>query len=210
MGANRQYANQCQIDEGTMCRTASPIPVPTGCEIPPPKEHFVNPAEIARLARKYVGSKRWLDKVGANQCNIFVFDVLNEEAAPPPMIGGNLGSLRNWLGVGKNPPTAGEWADPSTDILGWKVVDCGPARALPGDIVAEQIDYRDASGHVGIVVGLCQTASADSTASPPGTITISDYGFRRDSDKHAHGKASKCIFRRRVNYCRSLGATGQW
>ena len=37
--------------------------------------------------------------------------VLNEATAPPPKIGGHLGHFRNWLGFGKNPPTAGEWAD---------------------------------------------------------------------------------------------------
>ncbi len=61
--------------------------------------------------------------------------------------------------------------------------------SLPGDILAEAIQYSDASGHVGIIVNNLQhqTASADSTTScdfsglPAGVITITDYGFRPDN-----------------------------
>jgi len=49
------------------------------------------------------------------------------------------------------PPVAGQWADRSVDIPGWRVL--GPDETpMPGDVVAEWIYYPDASGHVGIVV----------------------------------------------------------
>jgi hypothetical protein len=57
----------------------------------------------------------------------------------------------------------------------------------PGDIIAEAINYTNATGHVGIVVGSSQTASADSAAAcmsngtiPAEIIDITDYGFRPD------------------------------
>jgi len=74
------------------------------------------------------------------------------------------------------PPLARDWAIPWIKIPMWTVVKDGPAAAQLGDIVSERILYWDASGHAGIVVGPGQTVSADSTASPPGRITVTDYG----------------------------------
>jgi hypothetical protein len=54
-------------------------------------------------------------------------------------------------------------------------------------VIAEAINYTDATGHVGIIADFHQTVSADSAAAciPPhaaaGTIDISDYGFRPDN-----------------------------
>jgi len=88
-------------------------------------------------------------------------------------------------------PLAGQWADKGLEIPGWPVVSGGPDRAEPGDVIAEAHHYSDATGHVGIVVGPHQTASADSTVEEaPGTITISGppdddvpgFGFRAWDD----------------------------
>jgi RHS repeat-associated protein len=155
---------------------------------------------IADTARSYVGSHNWLDTAGSNKCNAFVFDVLTQVGHAPPKLGGSIRYLLGYqLGVTsllKYAPIAGQWADASIDIPNWTVVSAGPQQAQPGDIIAEKINYSDASGHVGIVVGSQQTASADSTAKPPGTITISNYGFRSASDKRPYGKASNSVVRR--------------
>jgi hypothetical protein len=179
-------------------------------------------SEIVRVARKYVGSTNWReDKDRVVKCSRFVDDVLGEVfhgalghgLQKPPRIGGWRGLLAHMLEVhterpkvhelgtklraGRNyPPLAGNWASSWIDIPMWKIVEEGPPAAQPGDIVSESILYWDASGHVGIVVGLGETASADSTATPPGTITISNYGFRAEDDSHEHGHAKDCTIRR--------------
>ena len=49
-----------------------------------------------------------------------------------------------------SPPSAGQWADPSYKIPGWRVL--GPDESpQPGDVVAQPRDYSNASGHVMIV-----------------------------------------------------------
>lgn len=178
--------------------------------------------EIASVARRYKESLRWredIDKVV--KCSKFVDDVLTEvfrgslghHLAPPPRIGGYRGKLAHAMETHKetpwlselgtfirsgrsNPPTAGDWADVSTEIPMWQVVEQGPNAAQPGDILAQAIPYSDASGHVGIVVGPGMVASADSTASPPGKITIGDFGFRPETDERKYGHSKDCIVRR--------------
>lgn len=108
--------------------------------------------------------------------------------------------LRNAVGLrglGRYPPLARQWADPSLTIPGWVVVPGGSSSPQPGDVIAERIDFADASGHVGIVVGKSTTASADSTQKPPGIITFSTFGFRPDSDRHEFGHARNAVARRR-------------
>jgi hypothetical protein len=179
-------------------------------------------SEIVRVARNYVGSLKWReDQDGVVKCSRFIDDILGEvfggalghHLQKPPRIGGwrgliartleihtedqTLQDLGTWIRAGrKNPPLAGDWAARWIDIPMWDVVEGEPAAAQPGDIVSEQMFYWDASGHVGIVVGPSQTASADSTASPPGKVTVSDYGFRSDSDAHKYGHAKDCTIRR--------------
>ena len=143
---------------------------------------------------------------------ISVDGALGHGLQKPPRIGGwrsllahmlevhterpNVHELGIRLRAGRNiPPLAGDWAINWIDIPMWEMVK-GPAAAQPGDIISEWIFYRGASGHVGIVVGPRETASADSTATPPGTITLSDYGFRADDDPHPHGHAKDCTIRR--------------
>jgi hypothetical protein len=164
--------------------------------------------QIGATALGYVGSQNWLDdpdpsNPAPNHCNIFVHDVIKQVGLTPP--DSDLSSKRRrraylvWL---VDPPfypaRAGDWANPGKILKGWKTV-LVPAGApagsfpadysLPGDVIAEAIQYSDASGHVGIIVNNLQhqTASADSTTScdfsglPAGVITISDYGFRPDN-----------------------------
>lgn len=137
-------------------------------------------AEIARVARSKAGSQDWMyDKVkdnfaaNTNKCNKFVYDAIIEAGVKAPTV--------SMYVVFSRPPTAGEWADPKVEISGWSVVD----DPQPGDVVAEAHRYADATGHVGIVVGSRETASAN--ANVGGTITVNDWGFR--PDQH-------CTFRR--------------
>jgi hypothetical protein len=179
-------------------------------------------ADIVRVAKGYVDSVRWREDTGGGvKCSKFVDDVLAEvftgalghHFERPPRIGGWRGLLARTLEVhtespvlhslgvkiraGRNyPPLAGDWALRWIEIPMWNIVEGGPADSQSGDILSEWILYWDASGHVGIVVGPGQTVSADSTASPPGKITISDYGFRSDSDTRKHGHLKDCTIRR--------------
>jgi hypothetical protein len=158
-------------------------------------------AKIAQVALSKLGSQNWLDQQGHNQCNIFVHDVLKESGTTPPE-----SDLTSWkhrsayyLGLvdsANYPAQAGDWANP-TKVLGcWKTLvvpaqplppPLPPDISLPGDVIAEAIQYSDATGHVGIIVGSRQTVSADSAVNcynpptPAGTITNSDYGFRPDN-----------------------------
>jgi hypothetical protein len=46
-----------------------------------------------------------------------------------------------------SPPSAGQWADPSYKIPGWRVL--GPGESpQPGDVAAQPGNYSDATGHV--------------------------------------------------------------
>jgi len=178
--------------------------------------------EIARVARGYKDSLTWREDIdGVVKCSRFVDDVLKEVFAgphahgqkSPPHIGGTRarwaydldkdGTATGWThdaavwlkGKRDNPLIAGDWAG-SDDIPNWRIVSGGPSNAQPGDIIAESIFYIGASGHVGIVVGPQEMASADSTAKPHGKITISDYGFRDDTDTRKYGHASDSVVRR--------------
>ena len=161
--------------------------------------------KIADIARSYEKSENWLDHEGANKCNQFVYDVLTEAGHPPPLIGG----LRGRLGLfAKYPPTAGQWATDYVD--GWEPVAGGADAARPGDVIAEQINYSDASGHVGIVVDAPpngRIASADSTADDPGTITLSDYGFRTQP-VYRHGQWLTHGMKQNVAVQRYVGTLG--
>lgn len=104
---------------------------------------------------------------------------------------------RTWTGV--YGPLAGDWADPTVIIPHWKVVPQGSFAAQPGDVIAEKVLFwSDATGHVGIVVGPKQTASAASDADIAGRITISDFGFRANNDTSHQGlgHADKSVVRR--------------
>jgi len=163
---------------------------------PPPPETVRK--QVVAAAESHLGSQAWdINRPnfpygpGSNKCNLFVADVLNEAGVPVPNINGS------FLGSPIYPPLAAQWADPSVDIPGWVVLD--PATPpMPGDVVAEKINYRDASGHVGIVVakkdGGLATISVDSHSRPE-TIHRTAFGFRPDE---------RPVFRRYVGPGRSI------
>jgi len=127
---------------------------------------------IVEVAKSKVASTDWKydtekDEFGkdTNKCNKFVYDVLVEAGVRPPP------TVAKYV-VFTRPPTAGEWADPKVSIKGWLQV----ADAQPGDVAAEAHAYRDATGHVAIVVGPKETVSA--SAPLGGVIVQNDWGFR--------------------------------
>ena len=123
---------------------------------------------IVTIAQSRVGFTGWSNQAtngnygpGTNKCNEFVYDTLTAAGASP-------GEPNGWIHL--YPPTAGQWANPSYNIPGWYVLGPGDI-PQPGDVVAQQIPYSDASGHVGIV-GPDGTfiGTGDSTSGPPGTV----------------------------------------
>jgi hypothetical protein len=177
---------------------------------------------IAQIARNYVGSQNWLDTNSGNMCNIFVKDVLKEAGMTPPVSPALASARWRWayyLGLVDTPAypaQSRDWANPGTDLKCWRPLTTAPSvlpadLSGPGDVIAEAINYSDAFGHVGIVVGSQQTASADSVApcvigKPAGTIDISDYGFRPAnwvdpipcSPPRIHGKKKDAVVKRFV------------
>jgi RHS repeat-associated protein len=154
---------------------------------------------IAATAKSKVNSHDWdfgkvKDNFGANKnkCNKFVYDVLKEAGASPGTPNTNL--VKQLLGIPAFPPTAAQWADPNYRIPGWVVLKPGESPA-PGDVIAEKINYTDATGHVGIVVDNQQTVSQWST--PVEIVGQNNYGFRSDDDPNK-GHRSNAIFRRYV------------
>jgi len=146
---------------------------------------------IARLAREKVdvGSNNWdyNNFPHGNKCNLFVHDILNEAGANAPTSWTH--NPFKWYAI-----KASLWADPNYHIPNWRVLG-KTEMPQPGDVIAEQIKYKDASGHVGIVVKFGQTASQESD---PEKLGISNYGFRADGDKthNGHGHYRNSTFRR--------------
>lgn len=112
---------------------------------------------IAEKALAERDSARWAYGVakgnypaGSNKCNLFVYDILKNVEADPPLANG--GVLYNWFGLGaaKYPLLAGQWADPSREVSGWSLVT-GSLR--PGDVVAVEESSGNATGHTAIYVG---------------------------------------------------------
>lgn len=146
-----------------------------------------------------------------SKCNIFVHDVIKEAGQDPPQSDKTSRSHRLAFYLGQvdslnYPAQATDWANSNKTLGCWKTVDIGPPPppdfigpvpnfpadiSGPGDVIAEQIPFTDATGHVGFVVGARQTVSADSTAwcsgLPAGTITNTDYGFRPDDYESPDG-----------------------
>jgi hypothetical protein len=152
--------------------------------------------KIAEVAKTKVSSLDWdyaKDKdnfpAGVNKCNKFVYDVLREAGASPGTPNGS--QIRRLLGDGY-PPTAAQWANPNFNIPNWRVLQPGESPE-PGDVVAQKIDYDDATGHVGIVVGPGQTVSQ---ASDPIEIVVqNDWGFRTEGSQ---GRSNQVVYRRYV------------
>ena len=102
---------------------------------------------IADIADSKMGSKEWLQNVrkgtfpaGSYKCNLFVCDVMDEAGAPVRV------KIR---GGGTRCPLAGELANPNADIPNWRPLKPGE-KIEPGDIIAYQYPYSDASGHSGV------------------------------------------------------------
>ena len=156
--------------------------------------------EIADLAQSKVGSHDWdADKekdnfpAGTNKCNKFVYDILKQAGASPGTPNGN--PIKKFFGGQGFPPTAQQWADANYVIPNWRVLQPGESPE-PGDVIAEKINYSDATGHVGIVVGGGQTVSQWSD--PIEVVGQNDYGFRSDNNPKPYGHAKDAVFRRYV------------
>ncbi len=136
--------------------------------------------QIAKVADGYIGSEQWLFDVqkgsfgvGTYKCNKFVCDVL-EEAGAPAKVRDGLWSC----------PTAGELGDPKVSIPGWRVLRADEAPE-PGDIIAYQFKFSDASGHSGVIGSNGPVSSHDHSpvdnqfpVKDGATVVIRRYGGR--------------------------------
>jgi hypothetical protein len=136
--------------------------------VPPPVQ--LTRERIVAAAEKHVGSTAWSNAVsngqyraGTNKCNLFVYDVLTDAGASPGLPHGI------WP-ISSYPPLAADWANPDFAIPGWSVLGQGEAPQA-GDVVAQQISYSDAGGHV-MIVGPDDTliGTGDSDPAQPGKI----------------------------------------
>jgi hypothetical protein len=187
---------------------------------------------IALIARGYTNppqNANWENKPGT-QCNAFVQQVLNDANTQAPLslstrFKNSFPRIAHYLGFSTKsyPASAGDWAFPHNTMACWHNI--GPVDSVfghllppdvsrPGDVIAEPIFYSDASGHVGIIVGSQQTASADSAAdcvsggtTPSEVIDITNYGFRSDGSQvlsptgqvcSTHGLRSHAVVKRFV------------
>ncbi len=123
---------------------------------------------IANTAEKYINSTAWITNGTrgnfgnpSNKCNLFVYEALTEAGASPGLPNGRLGG---------SPPSAGQWADPTYTIPGWRVL-ASDESPEPGDVVAQQIGYSDATGHV-MIVGQNGTVIGTGGQNGPGEGTI--------------------------------------
>jgi hypothetical protein len=126
--------------------------------------------KIIEAAQRQIGSTDWDTKVakgnfpeGTNKCNLFVHEMLTGAGASP-------GTPNGWRHP--SPPSAGQWADPSYAIPGWRVL--GPDESpQPGDVAAQPGNYSDATGHVVIVgpnntfIGVGQSTKPEKIESIP-------------------------------------------
>jgi hypothetical protein len=104
--------------------------------------------KIVESAQKQIGSTDWDRNIAkgnfpkdTNKCNLFVHEMLTGAGASP-------GTPNGWRHP--SPPSAGQWADPSYKIPGWRAL--GPGESpQPADVAAQPGNYSDATGHVVIV-----------------------------------------------------------
>ena len=155
---------------------------------------------IVKTAEKYIDSQAWTTQGsrgrfgnGSNKCNLFVYEVLTQAGTGPHLPNGTFGGT--FLG---DPTTAGQWADPAYVIPGWRIL-AENETPEPGDVVAQQIAYGDASGHVmivgrkGTVIGTGQQGNG-----PEGTIEI--IPMPEIMTNHPELVRSPKVFRRWVGY----------
>jgi hypothetical protein len=138
---------------------------------------------IAEEARNDVGKKSYSKRAnrsgfhkGDPKCNLYVHDLLERVGIDAPTYPDSDGDGHAW------PYVAAEWANPKKKIPGWKVVK----KPKPGDVCAVKFKAKNATGHVGIVVGKRHAVSARSQA-------ISKDGFCL-TDKYK----GRCTYRKYV------------
>ena len=121
---------------------------PTPTRPPTEEELAITRQKIVDRANAQIGSTAWDINVAkgnfpekTNKCNLFVHEMLTDAGASP-------GTPNGWRHP--SPPSAGQWANPSYAIPGWRVL--GPGESpQPGDVAAQPGNYSDATGHVVIV-----------------------------------------------------------
>jgi hypothetical protein len=163
---------------------------------------------VAQKALGYVNSTKWVGE--GVSCNLFVKQVLEDSGQAVPLSIDWRSRARYLLGrvdTPYYPALAGEWASPSTTLGCWHNVTVPSDRlggypasmSQPGDVIGEAINHINATGHVGIVVGPEQTASADSAAAcmslgviPAEIIDITNYGFRADGAVQVNPDGQVC------------------
>ncbi|UWW97426.1 MAG: CHAP domain-containing protein [Candidatus Cardinium sp.] len=107
---------------------------------------------------------------GYAKCNLFVAEVLANIGLYTASHGES-----GWRLLTLRIPTASDWANDR--VPGFNRT----SYPKPGSIVAEKYDgYRDATGHVGIVVDYGQTVGTN--AYLEGRLCKNDFGFRTDPD----------------------------
>ena len=110
------------------------------------------------------------------QCNLFVCDVTREAGAA-----GRIPARPSWPC-----PTAGEWANPNARIPNWRPLKPGEKRQ-PGDVMAYQYPYSDATGHSAVMGNNGPVSSHDLTPvdnnfpNPHNTPVTSNSGTRGNS-----------------------------
>jgi len=128
---------------------------------------------IDEIARSLEGSTKWAqdakkESIGPdgkkirfgptkNKCNLFVYDVTNKANAATS-VNTNEGNLR--------PPTAGEIARKTADVINWRVLGSGE-KPEPGDIAAFPLSnpVPGATGHTGIITSCeCEDEGTSNTS----------------------------------------------
>ena len=172
-------------------------------------------AEIAALAKGDVESLNWPEGcIGCPPvtCNIFVHDILTQAADAIGQSQNFSAPMRprrsRFLFTRVDPFLAADWASPY--IAGcWQPLEGGPDAAEPGDVLATGYPPNgpDGTGHVGIVVQPDSAApnwrfvsaasdppywwtDAQKALFAPGTVTLTDYGFRLPGYDPVHPTAS--------------------
>ncbi len=191
------------VNGGNPSAAASPVPSNTYV----PSLGAIYRSQIASDAKGYVGnSTKWVETHGTT-CNIFVNNVLEQASDETSLsIPAPTRPTRYRYGIIPRIDAflAADWANPSKDGGCWKPLPAGPYGALPGDVLAaDPANGHDGTGHVGIVVdpslltdpnlpnGLIVKFASAASVPPywitdvgsikafiPGTITLTDYGFR--------------------------------
>ena len=141
-----------------------------------------------KVARSLEGSELWREsalkpphgEMGANKCNLFVYDVMTTVGIHVPLF-----ERENRLGVDiQYPPVTRQWANPNVKIGNWEVV----LTPRPGDVAVTPPPPGEDQGHMGIVLENNQTVWQSSKEDK---IVIGTWGLE-DEQK------GKVVYRRYV------------